>query len=937
MSFQFVAYQAEPGSQPLSGGTVYENNLKWSQYTPEEAAGKKPALHQRTFASSIPLDHLKVSAEQLQQIHEIYRRDATAVNGPVDFLYTTSDDDQLAASAIMAQQGFDIDARERLDDRWSHQWSRNSAKSDKYVSKTRRVLYLCRCGYDHGRYNSKTRHTPVPFTSCLAHAEIIYTIDSHKILRIRGYFHHNTACKQAEFTRIPPIPVHPSVYVVALSQLRDGASFADVKKKNRELFQARSYKDFPSPSDLHASPYRWLLETRDSRSLYRQFNRMNGVKVTEKPQVNVDEWLDPTSPQYNPTIAEAVFHYSARANKGERFEACVATDEMNAAAWKYGHEDQIILDGTFGICDSRLLLFIVMVVDEDRKGVPVAFLMFSAPSGNKQSSSGYNTEILTKLLREWKTSLTKCAQRHGFPGVVFCPYTCITDTDLKERGALFAVFPSIWLLICRFHLRQSWKNHRNKLLKGKSRLKIDLKHRLKRFEDSLVATQTIEDARTLLLQEKALLIELGTGKAVQKSIQHIEYLDGYWTTDNLWKSWSDFGRKVAASLLGCEMDGVIPTTNHLESFNGVLKRKHLRRWQNGGRRIRVDILIQVLIVHILPSIFQERRLYRDQELRIAEQVRQLPGGASLLQNRRKGLVIPKIAYLLPDPERTARGTNRYNSFTFVCYSSEALEIEAEPVKYTISVAVDGVVTCTCLDFKKHGGACKHIRGALLLLDKLRETGITIPAIPIPTSLTDAHALQTKIAIGRAEKTTRSESTERPTVRAAAAVADLLREDTAAPVELEPDDDDAPESDFEEDIDTDASSDSGDEDDESAHSQRASTNLAALGEQALARTVYELKEIAPGLGDLAEFMKKKVGRVESTTQRDALSEGRGYLVALVAEIDRVLFSPPASSPLPGPVPATQTPPGASQRVKRTHLLPPSPEKRGSKRHQSYAAH
>ncbi|KAJ7707840.1 hypothetical protein B0H16DRAFT_1746467 [Mycena metata] len=85
MSFRFVSYQAEPGSQPLSGGNVYENNLKWSQYTPEEAAGKNSALRQRTFASSITLDHLKVSAEQL---HEIYRWDATAVDGPVDFSRT---------------------------------------------------------------------------------------------------------------------------------------------------------------------------------------------------------------------------------------------------------------------------------------------------------------------------------------------------------------------------------------------------------------------------------------------------------------------------------------------------------------------------------------------------------------------------------------------------------------------------------------------------------------------------------------------------------------------------------------------------------------------------------------------------------------------------------------------------------------------------------
>jgi hypothetical protein len=89
-----------------------------------------------------------------------------------------------------------------------------------------------------------------------------------------------------------------------------------------------------------------------------------------------------------------------------------------------------------------------MVIDENRKGVPVAFLMFSAPTGNKQSSAGYDTAILTKLIRKWRDSVTACGHLHSFAGEVFCPYTAITDTDLKERGALIAVIPSIWLLIC---------------------------------------------------------------------------------------------------------------------------------------------------------------------------------------------------------------------------------------------------------------------------------------------------------------------------------------------------------------------------------------------------------------------------------------------------------------------------------------------------------
>jgi hypothetical protein len=53
------------------------------------------------------------------------------------------------------------------------------------------------------------------------------------------------------------------------------------------MFETGSYHGFPS--DLRNPTFRWSIKTEDSRSLYRQFNRMNGLKVTEKPQINVDE------------------------------------------------------------------------------------------------------------------------------------------------------------------------------------------------------------------------------------------------------------------------------------------------------------------------------------------------------------------------------------------------------------------------------------------------------------------------------------------------------------------------------------------------------------------------------------------------------------------------------------------------------------------------
>ncbi|KAJ7237959.1 hypothetical protein C8J57DRAFT_1246702 [Mycena rebaudengoi] len=953
---------SQPSSEPPQAIPATSRNQKaqktqkvrWAPYTAETASRKiKPAATPRSIATDISLGKLNISAAQRQLIDELYIPSVTPAPTTlsfVDHLFTLDDNDQISASAIMAQHGLDLDARAALANQWSQQWSCHSGKNDS----TRKILYLCHCGYDH-TLQSKERHTPLPFTGCLSHTEITYVVSSEKILRIRGYFEHNQACKNAVYSRIPPVPVHPSVYVVALAQLRDGATFADVKKKNRQMVASRSYQDFPA--DLHDSPYRWLLKTEDSRSLHRQYSRMNGVKVTEKPQVNVDEWLNPQSPEYNPAIAEAVFHYSARAEKGNRFEACIATEDMKAAAWKYGHNKQIILDGTSGVCDSRLLVFIVMVVDENKKGIPVAFLLFSAPTGNKQSSAGYNTTIIAKLLAAWRDSLTKCGSRYGFAGVVFGPLTAITDTDMKERGALIIVFTTIWLLICRFHLRQSWKNHRNKLLKGIDPLKIDLKNCLKRLEDSLVATQTIAEARALLAAEKELLLRLEDAKAARKAVKHLDYLSNYWTTDNLWQSWSDYGRKVAAALLGCHMDGVIPTTNHLESFNGILKRKHLRRWQNGGRRLRVDVLIQILIIHILPSIFQERRLYLEQDLRIAAQVRQLPGGQSLLQNRAAGkqnTTVPKVAYLIPDQGRDERANliidHRQigapillpdnSGFIFTCYSSEALEVDTNPVQYTINVLFNGVVKCTCPDFSNHGGACKHIRAAFLILELFRQQGTRLPEIPIPTSVADAHILEAN-SCGDVPLPA---SQDLPTARAAAAIADVLAAD-----ESHDSDEEDVAADYDgSDAESIASNESSDSDsDDAPLIPSPSMNRMALGEQALSRTVYELEESASKFGDLAEFLKNHEESLSDGDLHDRLLRACGPAAALVAEVFRICGNPPhtlpaASQRLPPSTMPTSTQitstagPGSSQHRKRIDLLPPSPEK-ASKRQTSFAPH
>lgn len=78
-------------------------------------------------------------------------------------------------------------------------------------------------------------------------------------------------------------------------------------------------------------------------------------------------------------------------------------------------------------------------------------------------------------------------------------------------------------------------------------------------------------------------------------------------SEPLWLSWSAAGRVQAAKAIGSPVHGVLPTTNHLESFNRVLKQGHIRRLEKSGKRLRFDVFFHFLISRIIPAVFDARR------------------------------------------------------------------------------------------------------------------------------------------------------------------------------------------------------------------------------------------------------------------------------------------------------------------------------------------
>ncbi|KAJ7046892.1 hypothetical protein C8F04DRAFT_1308458 [Mycena alexandri] len=237
-----------PPQYKVRFATVSENGAAQGRKVSSER--ENTTVPARSLASDIPLSELWLTQEQ---------KDAINVLQTVDWLFCVNGDQeeqsQYDAAACMASHGLDLDSREDTSNRWSVRWS-TSTKKD--AGRIRRVLLQCDCGYDHRQAGTKKRRTAVDFTGCLAHAEITYVLDTQKILRVRGFLEHNEQCKVALMARIPPLPLHPTVYRQALTLLASGVSLTDIQQRNQEWVKAGG--DGLIPKHGRDWKHRWLLQ-----------------------------------------------------------------------------------------------------------------------------------------------------------------------------------------------------------------------------------------------------------------------------------------------------------------------------------------------------------------------------------------------------------------------------------------------------------------------------------------------------------------------------------------------------------------------------------------------------------------------------------------------------------------------------------------------------
>ena len=201
---------------------------------------------------------------------------------------------------------------------------------------------------------------------------------------------------------------------------------------------------------------------------------------------------------------------------------------------------------------------------------------------------------------------------------------------------------------------------------------------------------------------------------------------------SLWQSWSHYGRIRASTILNIPIQGIIPTTNHLEAFNCLLKRKHIHRWQRAGKRLRVDLLVFLLVTQILPGIFHHRKIQDEYNYWLQTCFLSEAGGVDLLTKRSVSSTVDKNAtssntiplawwssenqeqYLKISTDISMQGllggVHWLNNHTVepTCASTKEDIRKPNHIRYSLWINIYGVGYCSCPGFLSGDGACKHL-------------------------------------------------------------------------------------------------------------------------------------------------------------------------------------------------------------------------------------
>ncbi|CAB4413939.1 unnamed protein product [Rhizophagus irregularis] len=274
----------------------------------------------------------------------------------------------------------------KQDSKWKTQYS------DK-----KKGLYIlqCSCGSDIKLKSSLTRKNRQMYTfiGCLAFAKIKKDKDNNYVA-LDSYLKHLDVCINSKPQQSPPLHINETVKIIAINMLKVQIHPATILEDNMKFIE------------LNLGGNVLIDNERNSvdKNIYQIF------------EVNDDE-----------VIKASTIYYKPKQSNNDRLMLVLATLEQKKLAWKYGHNGIIHFNRTFGFSNKKVLLFVLLVVNQNNKRIPIGYLLFSAASGVQRISSSYNHAILKELLKQYKYKISIENNHKFLPKVV-----AITDTDHKE-------------------------------------------------------------------------------------------------------------------------------------------------------------------------------------------------------------------------------------------------------------------------------------------------------------------------------------------------------------------------------------------------------------------------------------------------------------------------------------------------------------------------
>ncbi len=219
-----------------------------------------------------------------------------------------------------------------------------------------------------------------------------------------------------------------------------------------------------------------------------------------------------------------------------RFALVIQTHEQRRAWRQYSPVS--LVDATHGVTQYGFKLTTLLVIDEERRGVPVAWLI-----SDKEDGVAFRSFL----------EVVRAASPDTVPKVV------LSDDDSACFASVKDVFPDVRHLLCHWHLQRTWQRALNVHMRDEDRVFL--------MQQSLKALRLLRDMPTRR--------EFNAARAsVQRDLEQASpdfwayFQKNYLQSEDRIKQWAAFARQMARA--GAD------TSNAIESFHNVFKMHYLK-------------------------------------------------------------------------------------------------------------------------------------------------------------------------------------------------------------------------------------------------------------------------------------------------------------------------------------------------------------------------